>query len=117
MAQKYNATIYSGDIYKIAENVFSPFPNAVMVKGLLPESIKQANFNTLSFVSIDLNSVHAEMAVINAIWDKITPGGLIVLDDYGFAGHEEQNAAWNAFVDTKNRHIMTIPTGQGLIMK
>ena len=96
---------------------FAPHPNVEIVKGLLPGSIDDAKFDSLSYISIDLNITSAEIGVIESIWDRITPGGIIVLDDYGLTGHEEQNAAWNAFALKAGRMIMTLPTGQGILMR
>jgi predicted O-methyltransferase YrrM len=64
-----------------------------------------------------LNSVVAEMGVAKEIWDRMTPGGMIVLDDYGFGGHEEQNKAWNEFARSKERVIFAVPTGQGILIR
>ncbi len=74
-------------------------------------------FETLSYISIDLNITAAEIGTIEKIWDRITPGGIIVLDDYGLTGHEEQNAAWNEFASKNKRMIMALPTGQGVLMR
>ena len=57
------------------------------------------------------------MAVAEAIWDRLTPGGMIVLDDYGFGGHEEQRAAWDAFTAARGARVLALPTGQGLISR
>ena len=35
----------------------------------------------------------------------------------GLSGHEEQNAAWNAFAAKADRMIMSLPTGQGILMR
>ena len=74
-------------------------------------------FDKLSYVSIDLNITSAEIAVIEAIWDRITPGGLVVLDDYGLSGHSEQKVAWDDFAKKSQRMIMALPTGQGILQR
>lgn len=119
---KMNRNMYAGnpanrDILSFVRNQLSPHPNAILVPGLLPGSIAEAEFESLCFISIDLNITSAEIGVIEAIWDRITLGGLIVLDDYGLSGHEEQNAAWNKFAKNVDRSIMALPTGQGILMR
>lgn len=119
---KMNRNMYAGnpanrDILSFVRKVFAPHPNAVIVQGLLPGTIEQVEIKSLGFVSIDLNITSAEIGVIEAIWDRITPGGIVVLDDYGLAGHDEQNAAWNDFAARADRTIMALPTGQGILMR
>ena len=58
-----------------------------------------------------------EIAAAHFFWDKIVPGGVVILDDYGFKGHEEQKAAFNEFAKQKNVPILQLPTGQGIIFK
>lgn len=115
--EKMNRTLYSHDGLEVAKRVFSPFDSVEFVVGRLPETIAKSGVDRLSYVAIDLNSVEAEMAVAGEIWDKIVPGGIIVLDDYGFGGHEEQRLAWDAFASDNGRMVMALPTGQGMLMR
>ncbi len=105
------------DCFEIATRNFAHFPNTVLVRGVLPESINLKQFSRLAFVHIDLNNVNAEMGVIQAIWDRISPGGMVLLDDYCFKGYEEQYNAWNAFCTARGYSVLSLPTGQGLIVK
>jgi O-methyltransferase len=116
-SKKINSKLYIHDAYKVAKEVFDQYPNAVLVKGILPASLSQVAIDKLCFASIDLNLVTPEIEVIREIWDKLVPGAYVVLDDYGFAGHRDQHAAWNDFAQSKGRSIFTSPTGQGLLQK
>ena len=60
--QSMNKDLYSGDILGTAQRVFSAHKSAEIVQGLLPGSICEADFKSLAYVSIDLNSVNAEMS-------------------------------------------------------
>jgi hypothetical protein len=42
---------------------------------------------------------------------------MILLDDYAYAGYEEQNRAFRLFAIQIGTEILTLPTGQGLILK
>ncbi len=44
-------------------------------------------------------------------------GALVLLDDYGFYNHIEQKKAFDIFAKKKNVEILTLPTGQGLLIK
>jgi hypothetical protein len=50
-------------------------------------------------------------------WDKLVPGALIVLDDYGWIGQYLQKEAIDEFLAPRNVKALTLPTGQGLIIK
>ena len=54
---------------------------------------------------------------IRALWDRITPGAVIVIDDYAFRHHDRQYAMWNAFAEAHGTSVLTVPTGQGLMIK
>ena len=72
----------------------------------------------LRFLSIDMNCVQPEVDALNFFWDKMVPGGLIVLDDYGFGNsNHEQKKAHDEFATSKNVEILSLPTCQGLIIK
>jgi len=91
--------------------------NLEIIQGYLPQTLSGIEIEKICFLSIDLNSYKPEIECLNILWDKIVPGGIIVLDDYGFPGCENQLFHHNEFIKTKNKEILTLPTGQGLIIK
>lgn len=112
----FNAKWYS-DCWDIAVRNFAAFPNAKLVRGILPDTLSDAPIDRISYLSIDLNYADAEMSVIERLWPKLSPGAIVVIDDYGFSGHEIQFQAWNDFARSKGQMILTVPTGQGLLIK
>lgn len=115
-AQGLNETIYF-DVFKIATRNFSKFPNARLVKGILPQSLESATIEKIAYLSVDLNHAAAEKATIEALWDKLVPGAVVVIDDYAFENHEDQYAMWNDFASSKGKMVLTLPTGQGILIK
>jgi O-methyltransferase len=65
---------------------FTRFPNVDVVRGIIPDSFAQAAPDTIAFLHIDLNSSKAEIATLDILFDWISPGGLVVFDDYGWNG-------------------------------
>ncbi len=116
-AREMNETLYAQDVYGFTQAQFARFPNVHLVRGLLPETLTAIAGRKLSYISIDLNAASTEMAVISAIWEQLVEGAHIVLDDYGFGRHEEQNRAWNRFAESVDRRILALPTGQGVLLK
>ncbi|OOG65845.1 methyltransferase [Sinorhizobium sp. A49] len=115
-ADKRNSSLYF-DVFKIATRNFSPFPNAVLVKGTLPTTLDATPISKIAYLSVDLNSTRYEKECIERTWDRIVPGGHIVLDDYAHKRHEDQYDMWNQFTAERGHMVLTLPTGQGLIVK
>jgi O-methyltransferase len=111
------ANTHYPDVFDVVRKNFAGFPNVSLVRGVLPDTLNTVSLGKIAYASIDLNTASVERAVIEAIWDRIVPGAMIVLDDYGFAGAEAQHAMWDAFAATRGLAIATLPTGQGLLVK
>lgn len=110
-------TRYYSDVHALAVRNFSDVPNAMIFKGLLPGTLEASPINEVAFASIDLNNAEAEEKCIALLWEKLVPGAMVVIDDYAFVGHEPQYAMWNDFASRNDRHILTLPTGQGLLLR
>jgi len=115
-AIELNNSLYF-DVFDYAKRNFSPFPNAKLVQGVLPQSFEETKVDRIAYLSIDLNGAKAERETIEAIWPRLTPGAIIVIDDYGFASHEPQYEMWNEFARLQGRMVLTMPTGQGVLIK
>jgi len=105
------------DCYDIAERNFSKYPRAQLIKGEVPGTLTSVSIDKVCYLSIDMNIVHPEIAALKYFWPKLQAGAPVVLDDYGFAGHEEQYEAMNRFADEQGTRILELPTGQGLLLK
>lgn len=112
-----NRLVYKFDIFDAARQNFVTFPNAILVRGILPASLTGADFRAIAYLSIDLNNVSAERATIEALWNRLTPGAIVLLDDYACLAYSAQHDMWNDFAKRVGRMIATLPTGQGLLIK
>ena len=66
---------------------------------------------------IDMNSEKAEMLALEHLFDKVTPGGMIVFDDFGWTSNVNQTKAELAFMNERGHPILELPTGQGVVIK
>jgi len=105
------------NLYDHVLNQFAMYPNVKIIKGSVPETLQQIDTQEIAFVSIDMNSVLPEVEALEFLWNRIVYGGMIVLDDYGYPGHENQKKAHDEFANRKNVKILSLPTCQGLILK
>jgi hypothetical protein len=96
---------------------FSPFECVVVVKGTVPESLPPAAPSKVAYLSIDMNCVEPEIAAAEFFWPRMVSGAIMLLDDYGWAKHIAQKHAFDEFARERGVPILTLPTGQGLIIK
>jgi len=79
----------------------------------------KANFADYNFVKmhLDMNSAIPERQALENLWDKLSEGAVIVLDDYGWPLHLEQKKSYDEFFQGVDREILRLPTNQGLVIK
>lgn len=108
---------YEREYYKSVKDTFKEFSNVQIIKGPVPETLSQVRAEKVSYLSIDMNSVIPEIAAAEFFWDKLTSGAMMILDDYGWPGHDLQKQAFDEFAAKHNMTILSLPTGQGVIIK
>lgn len=104
-------------VFNEAQARFAGLPNVELVKGIVPDTFATVCPEKISFLHIDMNSAASEIAALNALWDRVVPGGLIVFDDYGWSMYGAQKKAEDAFAAERGHSILELPTGQGLLLK
>ncbi len=106
--------------YDCSEEVrkhFSRYPNVEVIKGCVPRVLQTLNIPTVAFLHIDMNIAEPEVQAMRHFWDKLSPGGLVVFDDYASMAHQAQKVALDDFAAAHNFSILALPTGQGLAIK
>jgi hypothetical protein len=112
----YKVYSHYEDCYDWVCYLFKDYPTKI-IKGTVPETLYECKAEKICYLSIDMNCVEPEIAAANYFWEKIVPGGVIILDDYGFNLHIEQKIAFDKFALDKGVQILQLPTGQGVIFK
>lgn len=113
MVSKYSYA----DCLAEVQATFREFPFVSIHAGAVPESLAMDDTERVAFLSIDMNCVQPEIAAAEHFWPKLVPNGIIVLDDYGFTSHIAQKHAFDTFAANKGTTVLSLPTGQGLILK
>jgi O-methyltransferase len=104
-------------LYERVRDRFARYPNVQVIKGFLPEVLDIECPERIGFLHIDLNSPRAEVAVLERLFDRVVPGGVIVFDDYGWKLFEKQKVAEDELLAAHGYEILELPTGQGLVIK
>jgi len=97
--------------------LFAPFRNVEVVQGIVPDVFPKGLPEKIAFLHLDLNSGPAEVAVLDQIFDRVTPGGLILLDDYGRQEHTALHTAHAHWFGQRGYMPLELPTGQGLVVR
>jgi O-methyltransferase len=105
------------DCYDKVVATFIKYPNVKLIQGTVPETLETVDTEKIAFLAIDMNNKYPEIAAAEYFWDKLVPGALVILDDYGWNKHIEQKRAFDEFARKHNTQILSLPTGQGLLIK
>jgi hypothetical protein len=104
--------------YDAVMETFSPFAGCVViVKGAVPDSLPQAAPEKVAYLSIDMNCTEPEIAAAEFYWPRMVSGSVMLLDDYGWDMHAAQKRAFDLFARQRDVLVLSLPTGQGLIVK
>jgi len=96
---------------------FEKYPNIQVVRGRVPEVLAEQAPATIAFLHIDMNSADAELGALEQLFGRVVPGGMVILDDYGWFYYNEQKHVEDAFFVGAGYRVLELPTGQGLIVK
>jgi hypothetical protein len=110
------AGAYVTDIESVRRN-FSSWRNVRIVLGAVPGVLPEVDANTVAFLHLDMNCAYPERAALEFFWERMPRGGMVLLDDYCYAGCEEQGRAIQASAERFGAEVLSLPTGQGLIVR
>jgi len=117
LGRKEENSAYYSECFELAQANFAPYPYARLVRGKIPDSLPTVQIDKVAFLSLDLNIAAPEVAALEFFWDKLVPGAPVLLDDYGWLLHRPQKEAMDAFAAEHGVEILTLPTGQGLLLR
>lgn len=112
-----NRVYRQGDLYQHVTDRFAGGNNVVITQGFLPESLDGVDLGEIAWLHLDLNAAGPEVQTLERLFDKVVPGGTIILDDYGWALLRPQKDAHDKFFESRGYRVLELPTGQGLVTK
>ena len=104
------------DLDRVRAN-YAEWPNAIVVQGVVPEVLAALEIPRVAFLHIDMNCAYPERAALEFFWSRLPEGAMVLLDDYAYFGHDLQGEAMDAAARKLGAEILTLPTGQGLILR
>jgi O-methyltransferase len=92
-------------------------PIPVVVAGDVFDTVPATETGPLAFAHIDLNAAAPTEHVLRHVHERLVPGGVVVFDDYGWRGYEDQRARIDAFYAERPEEVVALPTGQAIVLK
>lgn len=97
---------------------FEGYPNVRVIKGRIPDVLAGQSPDRIAYLHIDMNQAPAEIAALDALFDRVVPGGIVILDDYEWAGTlRAQKLAEDPWFEARSYRVFPLPTGQGIVLK
>ncbi|MFA5087875.1 MAG: TylF/MycF/NovP-related O-methyltransferase [Candidatus Omnitrophota bacterium] len=73
-----------GNVVKIFEKLGVPLDNVKIIKGWLDATLPTATVDKIALLHIDTDWYDSVKVVLDYLYDKIVPGGFVVVDDFYF---------------------------------
>ena len=93
------------------------FTHYRVYKGSIPERFGDVADCRFRFVHIDVDLFQPTYNSLAFFFPRMQPGGIILLDDYGFKSCPGAKAAADAYFADKAERLAMLPTGQAFTLK
>ena len=109
-----------GNLYAKEEELkakLSSFPQLKILRGWIPARFTEVADRKFCFVHIDVDLYQPTFDSLSFFYPRLVPGGIILLDDYGFIDCPGATAAIDEVMKSRPERIVNVPTGQAFIIK
>jgi hypothetical protein len=104
-------------IYEEVRARFADRPRVHVIRGIVPDTLHLEAPEQVGYLHLDMNSADAEQGALEFFWPRMVAGGTVILDDYGWEAFKPQQEMADAFFTPRGYHVLTLPTGQGMVIK
>jgi hypothetical protein len=108
---------HSPQLFDKVKDRFAAYPNVRILKGFLPDVLTEGSPEKIAYLHIDLNQAPAEIATLDELFDRVVPGGMIILDDYEMFFYRAQKTAEDSWFGKRGYKVFPLPTSQGFVIK
>lgn len=122
--KEFYSKVYNSNANTIKARFSKLSKKVKIIQGFIPSTFTKKNINDirksgyLSFIHIDMNNSVPEVAALKTFFPLLINGGIILFDDYAYCGYNFQKQAIDvACIELGIPLPITLPTGQGLIIK
>lgn len=114
--QSLAAGAYVTDLERVYAN-YSEWSNVSIIAGAIPDVLATLSIPRVAFLHIDLNCAYPEVEALRYFWERLSPGAIVLFDDYAYYGHQYQKESIDTALCDHNTAVLSLPTGQGMLIK
>lgn len=105
-------------LFEKVQKRFEGYAQVKLVKGLIPAVFESGIPERIAYLHIDLNNAPSEIATLEWLFDRVVPGGVVIFDDYEWAGaYRPQKLAEDPWLADRGYRVTPMPTGQAFVIK
>jgi O-methyltransferase len=93
------------------------FPRVEYHKGWIPERFGAVSERRFSFLHIDVDLYEPTRDSIRFFYERMSPGGIILCDDYGFSTCPGATQALEEFLQDKPERVISLSGGGGFLIR
>ena len=86
-------------------------------KGWIPDCFEQAADERFAFVHIDVDLYQPTLDSLKFFYPRLSPGGVVLCDDYGLTTCPGATRAMDEFLDDKPEKALSLSAGSGFFIK
>ena len=112
----WRARDLAGDAQGV-EQLFQESKRVQIVRGFFSDSLRQWPSLRFCFCHVDCDLYSSTMECLEYLHPRLSPGGAVVFDDYGFRRCAGAREAIREFASRRSISYLTLPTGQAIYFK
>jgi hypothetical protein len=93
------------------------FPRCRLYQGWIPNRFDEVADKTFSFVHVDVDLLEPTRASVEFFYPRLSTGGVLLCDDYGFTTCPGATRAIDEFLRDKPEKMISLPDGGGMFIK
>jgi O-methyltransferase len=102
---------------KRVKSNLSGYMNISFHQGFIPDTFAGLQDASICFAHVDVDQFEATRQCCKFIWQRLTSGGIMIIDDYGRPGTVGARLGADDILGTLNITPLVLSTGQGIIIK
>jgi len=100
-----------------AQAALAEFPGVSFHKGWIPEVLATLPESRWAFVHLDVDHYAPSYGALAYFYPRLSPGGVIVCDDYGSPTFPGAHRAWHQYSEENALPYVVLDSGQAVILK
>jgi len=114
---KWQKNDMRSDIKRTDHNLKQHSGRYKLYKGWIPDRFNEVSEKRFSLVHIDVDLYEPTLAALEFFYPRLSPGGIIVCDDYGFESCPGARRAMDEFFSDKPEEVVVhLTAGQGFVV-